>query len=142
MATRMPDLGPLAHCASVSYDCTFSGLTAQGGTVAFGVPNPVQFVFFFETGSTQPDPQKDLNVYTWDYSKFDQDQVEAAIDSTLDGICQDIAGLLGVAQPAVQATVQVQRAWMMAGNQRGTAAATQLPPEGVLVTEVMPYPLA
>jgi len=128
MATRMPDLGPLAHCASVSYDCTFSGLTAQGGTVAFGVPNPVQFVFFFETGSTQPDPQKDLNVYTWDYSKFDQDQVEAAIASTLDGICQDIAGLLGVAQPAVQATVD--QGMVEAGKERiseGARRAALLP---------------
>ena len=141
MASRIPDLGPAMYCASVRYDCVFSALTGQGGQATFSVPNAVEIGFIFQTGSSQPDPGLDLTVYTWDYSRFDQDTVEAGITMTLDAICGQIAVLMAVTQANVQATVHVTRAWTLGAIQRGNAAPQQVGPDtGTVVTEVMPYP--
>jgi hypothetical protein len=138
MPANMPDLTAM-HMVSVEYACMFSGVTAQGGKVAFGSP-PVQFKFLFETGTSQPDPQSDLETVSWDYSWFDQVQAEAGITAALSTICQALAGLLGLPVEQVQALVQIQRIWTVAPNTRGNAAP-QVFSDGVTVTEIMPYPV-
>jgi hypothetical protein len=143
MATRMPDSGALMHCASVTYDCTFGGLGSEDGSATFAASQPVQFSFLFEQAQPdQPNPQQDLYVYTVDYSKFDQDTVEAAIASALNGICTDVAQLLGLTTTAVEAAVGVKRTWFMVAIQRGSAAAQQFAAEGNPITETMTYPPA
>jgi hypothetical protein len=141
MPAIMPDLGSDTHVVSVEYASLFGGVTAQDGRVAFGVPNPVQFLFLFETGTTQPDPNVDLQQVSWDYSWFDQAQVEAGIAAALGAICQSIAGLLGLPLEQVESSVQVRRVWTIAPNQRGTGAPQEFSVDWT-VTEVMPYPPA
>jgi hypothetical protein len=129
------------YCASVRYDCTFAALTGQGGAATFSVPNAVEIGFIFQTGSSQPDPARDLTAWTWDYSRFDQDTVEAGITQYLNAICGQIAGLMGVGQAQVQATVAVRRVWNFGAIQTGSAAPQQIGPDtGTAVTETMAYP--
>jgi hypothetical protein len=140
----MPDFGPLAHIASVSYDCMFGEISIGGGALTFGVPSPVRIIAKFETGRTQPDPQKDLWDVTWDYSEFSQDELEAGIRSTLGTICAAIAMLLSVTEDQVQQSVTIRRVWNAGLNQQGSAAARQLSSpggdSGAVLTETMPYP--
>ena len=141
MASSFPDLGTTMHVQSVTYDCTFGQTTAGGGKVLFQVPQPVKFMFSFETGTTQPDPGTDLFNVTTDYAWFDQDAEEAAIRSALDTICATIATLLpGATQADIQATVTVQRTWRMNPDQTGTAAPVKVPAAPVPYNEVMAYP--
>lgn len=135
----MPELPSWQHCVSVNYACTFFQITSGGGLVVFAVPSPVQFTFLFETGRTQPDPQLDLYEYTWDYSWFDQAQVEQQIGAALDGISADIATLLGVSRSVVEQSVSVSRVWTVAANQQGAAAPRQF--GQVAITEIMLYPV-
>jgi hypothetical protein len=137
----MPDLASGTHVVSVEYASIFGGLEAQNGKVAFGVPTPVQFLFLFETSTTQPDPSLDLEDVSWDYSWFDQGQVEAGIAAALGTICQSISALLSLPLEQVEAAVQVRRVWTIASNQRGTAAPQQYS-DNWTVTEVVPYPPA
>lgn len=138
MATRMPDTGTAQHIASVNYLCTFWQISAASGPVTFACPNPVQFVFAFETGRTQPDPSKDLWDVSWDYSWFDQDAIEQSIAIALGAICEAIATMLGLPVSDVEQSVAVQRSWAVAANIQGNAAASQY--SSGTVTEVMPYP--
>ena len=111
-----------------------------GGKVAFNAV--VNFIFGFETGRTQPDPELDLWDVTWDYSWFGQDAEEASIVAALGGNCAVIATLLGVPRADVEQAVQVQRVWSVAANTQGSAAVQQFGQAGsagLTVTEVMPY---
>lgn len=141
MATTLPALDSTTHVQSVTYDCTFGQTTASGGAVVFQVPQPVKFLFSFETGRTQPDPAVDLWNITADSSWFDQSTEEAAIKSALDSICTTISALLpGTTQAAIQATVRIQRTWRINPNQAGTAAPVQMPNAPVTYVESMTYP--
>ena len=139
MATHMPALGSGQHYASVNYACVFGTITTGGGRVSFANPGGTAFVFFFETGRTQPDPQVDLWDVAWDYSWFDQDAEEAAITARLGDECAGIAGLLGVPVAEVQQSVTISRVWTVAANVQGSAAAQQY--ATCTVTEIMPYPV-
>jgi hypothetical protein len=137
-----PALPAWLHFARVTYACTFAATPNSTGTVTFASPAPVQFVFSFETGSTQPDPNTDLHDISFDYSWFDQAAVEAGITSALGTICTAISALLGVAAAVIEATVRIERVWDVAANQQGAAAPDQLGvagSAGTSVTEVMPY---
>jgi len=140
VTTNLPALGTTTHVSSVTYACTFAPTTAGGGTVMFSVPQPVQFLFTFDTGRTQPDPAVDLFNVVTDSSWFDQTTEEANIRAALNTICTTIGTLLGVTQAAIQATVTVRRTWRIAANQAGTAAPVQIPASPVAYTEIMAYP--
>lgn len=141
MASNFPALDSTMHVQSVTYDCTFGQTTAGGGKVLFQVPQPVKFMFSFETGTTQPDPDVDLLDVTTDYTWFDQSTEEAAIKSALDSICTTIATLLpGATQASIQATVTIQRTWRMNPNQLGSAAPVKVPAAPVPYVEQMAYP--
>ena len=141
MASNFPALDSTMHVQSVTYDCTFGQTTAGGTRVLFQVPQPVKFMFSFETGWTQPDPAVDLLNAVTDYTWFDQDTEETAIKSALDSICTTIATLLpGATQAEIQATVTVQRTWRMYPNQIGTAAPVQVPGAPVPYNEILAYP--
>lgn len=141
MTTNLPALDSTTHVQSVTYDCTFGQTAVNGGAVIFQVPQPVKFMFSFETGQTQPDPDTDLFDITTDSSWFDQAAEEAAIKSALDSICSVIATLLpGATQAAIQATVTVQRTWRINPDQTGTAAPVQMPNAPVTYVEQMAYP--
>lgn len=140
MATNLPALDATTHVASVTYACTFGLTMAGGGKVTFLVPQPVQFTFAFETGSTQPDPAVDLFNVSSDSSWFDQDAEETAITAALNTICATIATLIGVAEAGIQATVRVERTWRISPDQAGTAAPVQIPAAPVVYAEVMAYP--
>lgn len=136
----MPDFGAAAHVASVSYNCTFSQLTGAGGVVFSG--SGTQFVFTFETGRTQPNPQIGLWDVTWDYSQFVQATVEADIAAALNSICGALASLLGLTLAQVQAACTIERIWTGGLNVQGNAAPQQLGPQGTgtTITETMTYP--
>ena len=138
MTANLPVLDSTMHVAGVMYACTFGLTTASSGLVTFQVPAPVQFAFTFDTGRTQPDPAVSVYDVTTDTSWFNQAATETAIKSALDTICTQIAAMLGVTQAAVQATVTVKRAWRVAANQEGDAAAVQVPP--FIYSEAMAYP--
>ena len=141
MASSFPVLDSTMHVQSVTYDCTFGQTTAAGGKVLFQVPQPVKFMFSFETGTAQPDPGTDLFDVTTDYAWFDQAAEEAAIKGALDSICAVIATLLpGAVQADIQATVTIQRTWRMNPNQAGSAAPVKVPGAPVPYHEVMAYP--
>lgn len=140
MAMSAPELPSWLHFAQVSYECRFGQTQTPDGRVTFGCPQPVMFMFAFETSRTQPNPQVDLWNVTWDYSWFDQATSEAGIAQALGGICADIAVLVGSTTAAIEATVTVQRVWAATANQQGNAAAEQT--DGATITEVMPYPPA
>lgn len=143
MATRMPDLGAGMYCASVRYDCIFFAITGQQGKATFSVPNAVEIGFIFQTGSSQANPAVDLTTWTWDYSWFDQDTVEAGIVQYLNAICQQIAGLMVVADADVQAAVHITRSWNFSAISTGSAAPQKIGPDtGTVVAESMPYPPA
>jgi hypothetical protein len=140
MTASMPDLSAGLHFVSVTYACTFGGITTSGGAVSFGVPDAVQFTFRFETGRSQRDPQVDLYDVTWDYSWFGQEQVEAAISAALSVICAAIGQLLSVPQAEVEQSVTVRRLWTFAMNIQGSAAPEQLGDGGSsVITSIMPY---
>lgn len=136
----MPDTGSLMHCVSVNYACTFGGLSVAGGKVGFSNPNPTEFVFSFETGRTQPDPNLDLWDIAWDSSWFDQAAEEAQIASYLTGICGQLAELLGLPEDQVQQAVAIRRVWTFALDHQGSAAAQQLSGNSYTITEIMPFP--
>lgn len=141
MANSFPALDSTMHVHSVTYDCTFGQSTAAGGKVLFQVPQPVKFLFSFETGQTQPDPNTDLFDIATDYTWFDQSTEETSIKAALDSICTTIATLLpGATQATIQATVTIRRTWRMNPNQVGTAAPVQVPAAPVPYTESMAYP--
>ena len=140
MATSLPALDATTHVQSVTYECTFGQTTVAGGKVVFLVPKPVQFGFYFETGTTQPDPGTDLFNITTDYSWWDQDVQEANIKSALDSICATIASLIGATTAAIQATVTIQRTWRVNPDQTGSAAPVKIPGAPVPYNEVMAYP--
>lgn len=140
MTTNLPVLDSTMHPASVTYLCKFAPTITGGGLVMFAVPAPVQWLFTFDTGQTQPDPDVDLWNITSDASWFDQTAQEASIKTMLDGICALIATGVGTTQAAMQATVSVQRTWRYNPNQVGTAAPVQVPSAPVPYTEVMAYP--
>lgn len=141
MANSFPVLGSTTHVQSVTYDCTFSQTSVNAGAVIFQVPQPVKFMFSFETGRTQPDPAVDLFNITTDYTWFDQAAEETAIRTALNSICTTIATLLpGATQASIQATVRVQRTWRVNPNQAGTAAPVQMPGAPVTYAEQMAYP--
>lgn len=140
MATNLPALDSTTHVASVTYACTFGMTVTGGGKVTFVVPQPVQFTFAFETGSTQPDPDTDLFNISSDSSWFDQAAEEAAITGALNTICATIASLIGATTGAIQATVRVQRTWRINPDQTGTAAPAQMPAAPVVYAEMMAYP--
>lgn len=137
MATHMPALGSGQHYASVNYVCTFAAITTAGGKVSFSNPGGTAFVFSFETGRSQPNPQVDLWDVAWDYSWFDQDAEEAGITQYLTGICTLMGELLGVPAAEVQQSVTISRVWSVAANAQGAAAAQQY--GTCTVTEGMPY---
>lgn len=138
MTTNLPALDATTHVFSVTYSCTFSPTVA--GPVMFAVPQPVQFLFTFDTGVTQPDPAVDLYNAVTDSSWFDQATVEAGIKSALGTICAAVAGLLPVTKADIQATVTVQRTWRISPDQTGSAAPVQMPGAPVPYTEMMAYP--
>jgi hypothetical protein len=138
VAMTAPDLPAWLHYQQVSYECTFGQTSAASGQVIFTCPEPVLFIFSFDTGKQQPDANVDLINVTWDYSWFDQATSEAGIVTALGGICTDIAALVGTTTAAVEATVQVHRVWTIEASQLGSAAPEQF--SGATVTEVMPYP--
>lgn len=141
MATSLPALDSTTHVQSVTYDCTFGQTSAAGGAVVFQVPQPVKFLFTFETGQTQPDPAVDLFNVTADSSWFDQSTEETAIKNALNSICTTIATLLpGATQAQIQATVTIQRTWRIRPNQTGSAAPVQMPNAPVTYVEKMAYP--
>lgn len=140
MTTTLPVLSDTTHVSSITYECTFASTYAGGGLVMFAVPKPVLFLFTFDTGTTQPDPDVDLWDAVTDMSWFDQSTQETAITTALDGICTDIAAMLGVTAAAIEATVTVQRIWRYSPNQTGTAAPVQMAGAPVPYTEKMAYP--
>lgn len=138
MTTTLPALESTTHVSSVTYLCTFAPTVA--GSVTFAVPQPVQFLFAFDTGTTKPDPGVDLYDVVSDSSWFDQSTEEASIEAALNTICGTIATLLSTTLAAVQATVTVKRSWRISPNQTGTAAPVQIPAAPLIYTELMPYP--
>lgn len=137
MTTTLPALSSTTHVSSVTYECTFAATV--NGAVTFVVPQPVIFLFTFDTGRTQHTPGIDLYDVTTDSSWFNQSTEEAAIRTGLDTICGAIATLLGTTLLAVQETVTVKRTWRISPNQEGTAAPVQMPGAPVPYTEFMPY---
>lgn len=140
MASSFPALDSTMHVQSVTYDCTFGQTAVGGGKVLFQVPQPVKFMFSFETGTTQPDPDTDLFNVTTDYTWFDQSTEEADIKTALDSICSVIGTLIGTSTATIQATVTVQRTWRMNPNQIGSAAPVKVPLAPVPYNEIMAYP--
>lgn len=138
MATHMPPTGSAQHVASVNYTCTFSSLVTAGGRVTFAIPGGTTFLFQFETGRVQPNPQVDLAEVTWDYSYFDQDAEEASIAQYMTSICGMIAQLLRRAQADVEQAVSIQRVWTVTSNEQGAAVPRQY--GDCTITEPMPYP--
>lgn len=138
MATTLPALDSTTHVSSVTYLCTFAPTIA--GPVMFSVPQPVQFLFTFDTGTTQPDPAVDLFDVVTDSSWFDQSAVEASIKTALGTISAAIGALLSATQAAVDATVTIRRSWRISPNQTGTAAPVQIPASPVVYTEMLAYP--
>jgi hypothetical protein len=121
----------------VDYAVTFDKLMSAAGTVAFSVPAAVHFVFEFDTGEIETSPG--TFTITWDSSAFDQAAVEAAIASTLDGVCTLVADLLGLSTDTVKAAVIVRR--MMTWNQNGYSVIPGVSsgPQQVIIPDVMPY---
>jgi hypothetical protein len=139
VTTTLPALDSTTHVSSVTYLCTFAPTVA--GPVMFAVPQPVQFLFTFDTGTTQPDPAVDLFDAMTDSSWFDQTTEETAIKTALNGICALIAAMLpGATTATIQATVTIRRSWRISPNQTGTASPVQIPGAPLVYTEQMTYP--
>jgi hypothetical protein len=138
MTTTLPALDSTTHVSSVTYLCTFAPTVA--GPVMFAVPQPVQFLFTFDTGTTQPDPAVDLFDAVTDSSWFDQTTQETAITGALNTISTELATMLSTTQAAIQATVTIRRSWRISPNQTGTASPVQIPGAPLVYTEQMTYP--
>jgi hypothetical protein len=131
----MPDPGDALHVASVDYACTFGTLPEDGGAISFSCPDPVHFLFTFETGTT-PVGVGVVQV-TWDYSWFNQPEIEAGIAQALDTIVAAVATLLDVPLSVVNASVTVTRVWTTAPNVQGAGVGT-----GRIATiDYMDYPV-
>jgi hypothetical protein len=130
----MPEPGASLHIASVDYYCTFSPLVGQSGKVTFSCPDPVHFLFSFETGQVQVAPG--VVQVTWDYSWFSQAAVEADISQALSQIVAALAALLSLSLAQVDAAVLVRRVWTIAPNVQGAGAGSGL----VTSIDVMQYP--
>jgi hypothetical protein len=131
----MPQPSSTLHLASVDYQCTVGLLPPGGGPVQFQVPDPVHFTFGFETGTTPVSPG--VVEVTWDYSWFNQAQVEAGITATLGQLVEAVAPLLpGLPLTDLQAAVNVTRVWTFAPNVQGAGVSS-----GRVVTmDQLPYP--
>lgn len=105
----MPTPASNMHIASVDYVVSFNQLRSASEPIQFSAPAATRYTFTFDTGET---PNADGSVtVTHDQSWFNQVQAEAAIASALNGICTNLATLLGLTQAQVQAAVVIRRTW-------------------------------
>lgn len=136
----MPGPGTAMHVASVDYAVTFAELSAVALPAKFSAPGAVHFNFTFDTGSTQTSPSSwDI---TWDYSWFNQPEIEASIAGTLDEVCASVGALLGLSMPQVQASVTVRRLWTLNQNSYSVVPGVSSGPQQVVLPDVMEYPHA
>lgn len=134
----LPDPGATMHVAGVNYAVTFAELVSGTAPIRFSAPGATSYIFEFDTGQTQN--QDGSFTVTWDQSWFSQATAEAAIASSLDGTCANIATMLGLTQAQVQAAVTVRRLWTLNQNSYAVIAGVSSGPQKVIIPDVMQYP--
>lgn len=136
----MPGPGTAMHVASVDYAVSFTELSAAAFPAKFSAPGAVHFSFTFDTGTQQTGPSSwDV---TWDYSWFNQPEIEAGIAATLDEVCQTVGALLGLTVSQVQAAVIVRRLWTLNQNSYAVVPGVSSGPQQVVLPDLMEYPHA
>jgi hypothetical protein len=134
----MPDPGPAMHVSAVDYAVSFGPLADAAHPVTFASAGLTSFTFTFDTGETE-DPPGSWTI-EWDQSWFDQAAAEARIAGWLDGSCEGIAAVLGLAQADVQAIVTVRRIWTYNLNSYTIIPGVTSGTQTMTWVDVMPYP--
>lgn len=138
----MPDPGATMHVAAVDYAVTFSELTSAGEPAKFSAPNSIHFEFGFDTGEAEDTQKPGHWIVSWDASWFTQATVEAAIATTLNGVCNSVATLLGLPLATVQGAVVIRRMWTMNQNSYDIIPGVTTGPQKVTIPDIMAYPPA
>jgi hypothetical protein len=138
----MPDPGTTMHVAGVDYAVTFSELASSGEPAKFSAPNAIHFQFGFDTGEAEDSQKPGHWIVSWDVSWFDQAATEAAIATTLNGVCSSVATLLGLPLATVQSAVVIRRMWTVNQNSYDIIPGVTTGPQRVVIPDILPYPVA
>ena len=135
----MPTPASNMHIASVDYVVSFSQLVSPTAPIRFSAPAATRYTFTFDTGET--DNADGSVTVTSSQAWFNQAQAEGAIASTLDGICTDLATLLGLTQAQVQAAVIIRRTWTYNENSYTPIPGVTSGSQMSTWVDVMTYPV-
>lgn len=127
------------HIASVNYAVTFGQLASAANPIAFWAA-ATHYVFTFDTGTTQNEDGSFTVAYS--SSWWSQSAAEAAIAASLDGVCQDIATMLGLTLAQVQAAVTVARVWTYNENSYSIIPGVTTGAQQSTWADSMTYPAA